>query len=289
MNSPEPVIVHATWNRFLPISRALLGRACRDYFVLLSLGVVLMISFHWLFVTFLPAYNVRYKLNYIKNMPPFLKAMIGSDIEQITSTTAIGSFAYMHPISLAMIFALAAVVPTGLLAGQIDRGTVELTLSAPISRKKYFCTTLVYSVLAGAVLVAAMVVGSWIGVWRTAPKLREPYHLAQIALCAANLYSIYLVAMGWSLFFGAIYALRGPAIGWAFALSMVSYLIHFLAEWWDVIQKISFIGPMYYFRPIKIVSGGYDPSHDMMILCVASLVFVVAGGIVFSRRDIAVV
>lgn len=293
MNSPEPIITHATWNRFSPISGALFGRVCRDYLLLLSLGVALMIGFHWLFVTFLPAYDTKYKLRYVEQLPAFLKAMIGQDILAITTTTAIGSFAYMHPISLAMVFALAVVVPTGLLAGQIDRGTIELTLSAPISRKKYFCTTLVYSMIAGAVLIGAMVLGSWIGVQWTAAKLaarhREPYDVVRVATCAVNLYGIYLVAMGWSLLFGAIYSIRGSAMGWAFALSMAAYLIHFLAEWWELVRKISFIGPMYYFRPIKIVSGTYNMSHDMMVLCIAAAAFTLVGAILFSRRDVTVV
>jgi len=276
-----------SWTRFCPVSGTLFARICKDYWIIAALGVSILISFHWIFVTFLPRYDMRYKLVYIRRMPEILKAMIGKDLLDIATTTGLGSFAYLHPMTLAVLLGFAVLLPSGLIVGQIDRGTIELVLSTPLSRKKFMFTTVVAGGVAGVVLVAGMLLGTWLGVKHT--ELREPYNFGRIVICAVNLYAIYLVALGCSTFFSAVSTIRSWAVGWAFGLCLVAYLIHFTSEWWGWVRKISFLGPLYYYHPIKIATGQYDPSRDIMCMVAASVVLFVVSIVWFSRRDIAVV
>jgi ABC-2 type transport system permease protein len=282
--------VRASWTRYVPFSGVLLARLAKDYWTITGLAVALAVSFHWLFVTFIPMYNLRYKLTYVKRMPAIVRAMIGEDILEISSTTALGSFAYFHPVSLSLLLAFAIWLPTGAIVGQIDRGTIDLVLATPLSRRRFMATTILAGCLGGAVVIAGMLAGTWIGVQRTAMRLPETYEFGRIVLVALNLYAVYLVALAWSTFFAAASTFRGYAVGWAFALSLASYMLHFLSEWWDFVREhLSQYGPLYYFRAIKVAAGNYDPTNDILGLSAVALGIFLVATLWFSRRDIAVV
>jgi len=286
---PDTQSAKASYRRLCPISGPVLGRIARDYWHVTGLGVVLLAGFHWLFVTFLPLYNMRYKLAYIKRMPEIVKAMIGPDLMAIISTTGIGSFAYVHPVSLIVVFGFAILLSSGTISGQIDRGTIDLVLSTPLSRKKFMFTSILAALASGALLIAAMLLGTWIGVKHVGVKLREPYQYGLIVVCAVNLYAAYVVVLGYSTFFSAVSTLRGSAVGWSCAVSLVVYLLHFLAEWWEPIKRISFLGPLHYFRPIKIVAGNYDPTNDILLLTGTGVALLILAVVCSTRRDITVV
>ncbi len=290
--------LHRSWRWYMPLSIPLWSRIWRDYWYITIIAGATLFAFHWLVVTFLPLYNLRYRLNYLHNLPDIVKAMIGGDILSMTSTTAIGSFAYIHPVTLAILAAFAVMLPSWVLVGQIDRGTIELLLSTPTSRRKVILTTILAGIVGGILLILSMLIGTWVGVQHT-PKLPQPYQFGRIVYVAINLYAIYLVLLSISVFFSAITSIRGIAVGWSIGLGLASYLLHFLAEWWKVVERIAFLGPLYYFRPIKIVAGEYivsrnvsipyDPTRDIVTLLVASAVLLIVSTIWFCRRNIAVV
>ncbi len=276
-----------SWQRFLPISLPLAGRIVRDYWLITFICATTLFSFHWLVVTFLPLYNMRYRLNYIRHLPNIVRAMIGQDVMDMISSTSIGAFAYLHPISLTILMAFAILLPTWVLVGQIDRGTIELILSTPTSRKKILTTTILAGILGGAVLIVGMLLGTRIGIHYT--RLPEPVDFNRLITVAVNLYCLYIQLLAIGVLFSVITSQRGIAVGWTMALAIVSYLLHFLSEWWAFIEKIAFLGPLYYFRPIKIATGLYDPTRDMTILLGTSGVIFIISYVWFSRRDIAVV
>lgn len=242
-----------------------------------------------MWVTFLPVYDMKYKLGYIRKWPEVFKAIIGPDIMDLISITSIGSLSYIHPMTLMGLLGFAVLLPSGVIVGQIDRGTIDLVLATPLSRRKFMATTILTGCLGGAILVGAMLLGTWIGIQHTAGELAEPYQYGRIVTCAINLYTVYLVALGYSTFFSAISTIRGWAVGFGCAMGIVVYLLHFLSEWWELVRKISFLGPLYYYRPIKIVTGHYDPTGNMLLLTGAAAALLLLGTVCFTRRNIAVV
>jgi ABC-2 type transport system permease protein len=275
-------------SRFLPISLPLWGRIWRDYWYITLMCAGTLFAFHWIVVTFLPNYHMKYRFAIIKQLPSFVKAMIGQDLMDVINLTSIDAFAYMHPISLAVLVAFAVMLPSWVLVGQIDRGTIELVLATPISRKKILGTTILAGIVGGALLIGAMLLGTWVGVKTT--RLPEVFLFSRILVCALNLYAMYLVLLSASVLFSAVTSLRGMAVGWAIGCCVGAYLIHFLSEWWKFVEKISFIGPLYYFRPIKIAAGQYDnlPKDIGVLLAISAVLFLIAA-VWYSKRDIAVV
>lgn len=270
-----------------PVIGPLWWRIWKDYwFIMLACGSALF-SFHWLFVSFLPLYGKKYRIiNTMRHLPKFVRSMIGEDLISITSTTSLGAFAYLHPITLTLLMAFALMLPSWVITAQIDKGTIDIILSTPRSRNKYMLTTILAGITGGAILIGMTLLGTYIGVKRTI--LPEPYNLHRISICALNLYMLYLVLLGFATFLSAISSIRSWAIGWGLGISVFCYMLHFFSEWWQWIKRFSKYGPLNYFHPIKIATG-YNPSHDIIVLGIVSLCFFIAAMIWFAKRDIVVI
>ncbi len=82
---------------------------------------------------------------------PFVKqlitALLGTELgDQITMRT-MQSFLWVHPVVLALIWGHEITICTRVPAGEIDRGTVDILFSWPVSRRKiYWTETLVWLV-----------------------------------------------------------------------------------------------------------------------------------------------
>jgi len=271
--------------RWLPVSLPLAWRIGCDYLGLLLLSAVTLLGFNWVFVNLLTRWEHRYNLRLIRRLPRIFKAMVGEDIFQMITPTALNAVAYIHPITLVVLLAYAVVLPSGVIVGQIDRGTIDFVLATPLTRRKMMATTIASSLLGGAVLVVSCLVGTWLGIRYT--QLDEPPDFHAIAICAVNLYVLYAVVLGYSLFFSAVSSLRSWAVGWAIGVSLAGYLVHFFSEYWEWMQKIAFLGPLDYFHPVKIAASGQWPVRDMIVLAVAAAVLMLASTLAFCRRNIA--
>lgn len=232
-------------------------------------------------------YGNRYRIiRTMRHLPKFVRSMIGEDLISITSTTSLGAFAYLHPITLTLLMAFALMLPTWVIVAQIDRGTIDIILSTPRSRTKYMLTTIFAGMLGGAILVGATLLGTYIGVQKT--KLPEPYHFDRAVICAINLYALYFALLGFASLLSAMSSIRSWAIGWGLTISVFCYMLHFCSEWWAWVKRFAKYGPLHYFHPIKIAAG-YDPHKDIIILSVAGVIFFISAVIWFVKRDIVVI
>jgi len=55
------------------------------------------------------------------------------------------------------------------------------------------------------------------------------------------------------------------------------------------LEKIVFLSPLHYHRPVETLSGGAWPCKDIAILLGAGAVMWIAGGAVFARRGLCTV
>ena len=74
-----------------------------------------------------------------------------------------------------------------------------------------------------------------------------------------------------------------------FLILLASFLLNFLAPFWTVAQRISFLGVLDDYRPLYVIRDGTVPWQDMGILLSVAAALWIAAGIVFSRRDVCTV
>src|SRR5262245_42717610 len=67
-----------------------------------------------------------------------LQAMLGAEASDRIGPQMLQSIAWVHPVVLALLLAHAILFGTRVPAGEVDRGTVDVLLSLPVSRWQIF-------------------------------------------------------------------------------------------------------------------------------------------------------
>lgn len=219
---------------------------------------------------------------------PFVKTivavLVGTEVSGEITAQLMQSILWVHPVVLAIIWAHAITFCTRVPAGEIDRGTIDLLLGLPVSRRAvYGSETIVWLVSgAGVLLVGAC------GHWTTAPAIpmamRPPVRLVFYVL--TNLYCVYLAVGGMAFLISALSDRRGPAIGIVFGLVLVSFLLNFLAPLWETAKHAAVVSVVHYYQPAEILRTAAFPWRNVAVLCGIALVSWFAGAIAFLRRDV---
>ena len=148
----------------------------------------------------------------------------------VFSLTAALSMGFIHPITIAMVAVFAIGFSTAAVAGERQRGTLEVLLARPLARRTLYLTLLAAMLLFVAVAVAAVLLGAVAAalLFYVAGDLRAT------ALLAAWFNSVLLYAAigGLGLAASVSFDRLTPALGLTLAFTLVSYAVYFLALLW---------------------------------------------------------
>ncbi len=223
----------------------------------------------------------------IKFVQTFVGAMLGIDASEQLSPEAFTAFAWVHPVVLALVWTHALVSCTRMPAGEIDRGTVDLTLTLPVTRWGLLVAETVVWIAAGLIVLAMGFAGNEWGGTYVDEEMRPA--VGRTLLVIVNLFCLYLAVGGLSWLVSASSSRRGPALIVVFLFLLASFLLNFLAQFWEVADRIAFLGILEYYRPMYILRDGTVPWSDMGVLLAVAVTLWVAAGVVFSRRDVCTV
>ncbi|MEP6680741.1 MAG: ABC transporter permease subunit [Chloroflexota bacterium] len=189
-----------------------------------------------------------------------------------------------HPISLAMLGVFAVGATTGAIAGERQRGTLEVLLARPISRRTLYITVAVALLAVIGLVLAAILAGMAIGA--ATQGLLNQIDLGQLPLVFANGLLLWGAFAAFGLATSVSFDRTGPALGLTMAYVLLNYFLEILgslltdAAW---TQKYSLF---HHFQPGQILTGKAD-ALDFFILAVAVVIPVVYALIAFPRRDLA--
>jgi beta-exotoxin I transport system permease protein len=219
----------------------------------------------------------------VENYPDAFKAFLGLG-ENVDYTSAVGYlnselFAFMVPLLL-LIAAIGAGARA--TAGEEERGTLDLLLANPISRRRLVLEKLAALAAEIAILASVLWLALLVGIEAIGMNI-SPARLAAATLAAALLaFAFGAIA----LFLGAALGRRGAAIGIAAAGAVAAYLISSLAELVDFLKPLRGASPFYHYTANDALRAGLAVEHIgfLLLLGVAA---VVAALIAFQRRDLA--
>jgi ABC-2 type transport system permease protein len=205
----------------------------------------------------------------------------GGDIFSLTGSVALG---FVHPIAVGLILVLATGFTTTAVAGERQRGTLEVLLSRPLSRRVVYSTL----GLAGAAFVGIAVAGLTFGAWFGAAITGRTAELG-----AGNLPLLWLnvALLYWA--FGAIGLLASvsfdrlsPAISLTLAFVLVSYFLQVLGSLWPDAKGLQPYSLFNYVDPKSVLSG-FPDRGDFVLLATVTAAAVLAALVIFPRRDLA--
>jgi ABC-2 type transport system permease protein len=256
-------------------------RDIRRSFLWWSLGLV---GFVALIVSVYPTVHSNASLEKLsQDYPEALQSFLafGGAVDYSTAAGYLGIelFSLMVPLLL-----LVAAIGTGAgtIAGEEERGTLELLLANPVSRTKVVLekTIALVAEIAGLGLVL------WLALWVGAL-------LANMDISAGHLAAATLSAVLLALAYGAIAVLLGAAtgkrtaaIGLTAAAAVAAYLVNGLAPLVDALDVVQKLSPFYHYAVGDPLRQGVSFVHMAVLVAIAAVATALAPWF-FSRRDVA--
>ena len=227
--------------------------------------------------------RVKAMLQYIDMLPAFIKAFFGGKALQYGNIAGLITIGYQEPFVLLLYMLFAVGVPTALLAGEVQRGTMELILSRKTSKiHVYICAGLI-TVVGMYALVIVMFMGTVVSTNLYEFDQEVPlYRFFKLAVNGGILAS----AVGGIALLAAACFRRSMAVSLTVAYLVVNYFIMIITQWWP---RMKWLDPVTIFNYVdggKIFIEPAWPVIDMCVLISLLVVSTVLGGLVWWRRDL---
>lgn len=219
---------------------------------------------------------------YMKQLPESVMALLGGSFSLATAEGYLN--AYFFDMMAPLLFALYAIVAgSGALAGEEDRGTLDVLLANPISRVQ----VVVEKFAALAVGMALVAFFMWFGLAATVGLVDIELDLWRLAQACLSSALLGLVFGALALAVSGLRGNRGLSGGVAVAAMLISYLIDNYASLVKEIEPFQKLSPFYYANQSRPLFNGLDMGHAIVLVAI-SLALLGATLLAFRARDIAV-
>jgi ABC-2 type transport system permease protein len=237
-----------------------------------------------------------------------LSKLIGGDritIGQGLDSLTIG---YVHPLLLTILSVWAIGRASGAIAGELDKGTMELLLAQPLARWRLIASHFAVDCLTIPILCGCLWAGTTLGSYAfglidlTAQDKRpvDPWLFAPAML---NIAGLLFAISGYTMAMSALGRSRTRILGIAVVVTLLQFLVNLLGQTW---QAIEFLRPgtvFYYYQPQGMIMDFADlreawvwndqtrllveaiARNVLPLLAVGAIGYVIAL-VVFCRRDL---
>jgi ABC-2 type transport system permease protein len=269
------------------MNRGLLLKSFRELWpVMLLFGVALFVV-QAVLAFVLPTFQEQFQgqllqLDFLRRI---FSAMLGTDLAENIGPELFQSVCWVHPVVLALVWACAIVCCTRIPAGEVDRGTIDVLLSLPVSRRQVFLAeSFAWLAGLGAVLTLGCL-GNIAGSIGVKPDLRPDR--VRMLMAAAHLFVLAMSVGAFAWLISSLSDRRGKAITGAFIAVLASFLLNYIAQFWEPAKRANWLSILSYYRPLFIIRDGVWRWGDLAVLAGLAAVLWAAAGAVFSRRDLA--
>ena len=214
-------------------------------------------------------------------MPEQFSRFGGGDVFSLSGSIALS---FIHPIAMILTSVFAVGFSAAAIAGERQRGTLEVALARPVSRRMLYLNLLVASFAFLAILIAALLAGGVSGAAFAGVVEELTFrNLPLLWLNSVLLFGAFAaVALAASVSFDRL----TPAVGVTLGVVIVMYVLEVLGSLWPAAEWLQPYSLFHYFKAKSILSGSVFPS-DMGVLAFVILIAMVWALVVFPRRDLA--
>ncbi|MEK9156421.1 MAG: ABC transporter permease subunit [Patescibacteria group bacterium] len=267
---------------------AIYWRTIRDRRSSLAIYVAITVILVWLYVSLFPEmakqserFNELMKAYPEQLMKAFGIESPGVIFSKLENFLAMEQYSLTWPILLVALF-----ISWGgaALAGEIEKGTIELLLAQPVSRSKLFWSKYL-SGLSGLIVFVLVSVYSAIPL---AAAYDVSYRLAHF-----NKMAIIGFLFGWAIFslaifFSALFSERGRVYFLTAGVTLIMYVLNLVANLKESLSDLKYLSLFHYFNANDALMENKIDDLSYLVFIVSALVFSGLGALTFTRRDIAV-
>ncbi len=217
--------------------------------------------------------NVRIFLSFLDMLPSIVKTALGGEMLRV---------GYQHPFVMFLIMLFAVGAPAGLLTAEVQRGTMELILSRPVTKTQVYICAAVLTLVGLFALIMVMFLGTIAAVH--VYHFDEPVPLGLFFRIAVNAGLLASTFGAFALLSAVSFARLYSAVGVAVAFLSLNYFVAVTAQWWPAIRFLRH-ATLFYLIYYSDLWGGW-PLRNMGILAAILLIVALVGGVVWQRRDL---
>lgn len=224
-----------------------------------------------------------------------MQALMGGESIDIQNALDRLSISYVHPLTQTLLCVWAVGRSSGAVAGELDRGTMELLLAQPVPRRNLILAHLGVDLLTIPVLCLAMWVGTWAGaamIGLLAPgPAGPPLDIWRFAPSLSNVGLLVFAVSGYTLWLSSLGRFRWRVLGAAVVLTLVQFLINVVGQLWETAAALRPLTVFYYYQPQPmILTPGWPTDPEVwkrlgVLLAVGSAGYLLALA-TFTRRDL---
>jgi ABC-2 type transport system permease protein len=219
----------------------------------------------------------------VEEYPEALKAFIafGGTVDYASGAGYLGSelFSFMIPL----LFIVCAVGNgASAIAGEEERGTLDLLLANPVTRRRVAVDKLV----AMAVELAGLGLVLWGALWLGAALVGMDVSAAHLAAATASAALLALAFGAIAFMIGAATGHRALAIGIATAGAVAAYLVNGLAALVDTLAVPQKLSPFYHYAIADPLRQGLALDHSLVLAAIA-VAAAILGVLAFEWRGLS--
>ncbi|MDI6874091.1 ABC transporter permease subunit [Candidatus Solincola sp.] len=220
---------------------------------------------------------------FLEEAPEWMKAFIGENAEDYTSPAGYlqGELFFMMAPILFIIFAVSR--GSAAVAGEEGKGTLDILLANPVSRRRVVLEK------AAAMFTAVLCLGLvlWASLALGAAGVGMDISAARLAAACLSCVLLALFFGSLALAVGCLTGRRGRAVGVAAAVAVASFFLYSLSSLVEGLKPWSRVSPFYYYIAADPLKNGLNAMH-VLVLLAASLALEALSVYLFERRDILV-
>lgn len=269
---------------------ALLRKQVHDSRWMLSLSAAALFGLGWLFVwvTSLREARIREQLA-SESSEMGIQFLKNLGIAEQPSSISLMMASWNHPFILLLMSMWAIGRGSAAVAAEIERGTLDLILSRPVSRSAYLATQVIVAVLGLVVLALGLMLGAAVAVRYNAFTDRpDPWKMLRPAL---NLACLGLPIYGYTLLASALDHVRWRATSVGSFLTLAGF-IAFVVSLIPVLQDMSWkiwlerISIFKAYNPVELVTRGESFEFNVAILAGIGASCILLAFVAFALRDL---
>ena len=222
----------------------------------------------------------------LEQLPSAFQAIIRTRPEFIAVSGLAGylSLGLTHPIFYVLSSAVLAALICRSLAGEYERGTMQIALSRPVSRGAVYLSRVIAALVTVALVAAVTIGGLVTGVAVGSPD--GELTARNLVVTGVTIALLLWAIGGVALWLSAMADTTTQAVGWVTAFVVLSYVIDYLASLWSAIAPFDVLSIHDYYKPAEALVNGALPLRDVLVLGGVGLVGGALGRSVFLRRDL---
>jgi len=224
----------------------------------------------------------------LRAIPEDWQKLSGVPFAEVATYAGRVALAFVDPVVVLAATVWGITRGSDAVSGQVERGTMEMLLAQPVTRRAVFFTQAVATTAGAAVLCSVLLAAVWtavsFGPW--AGKV-EPERFVPAVL---NVFGLMVCMAGITAAVSATDSYRWRTIGILCGFYVFSILAKLIGRMSGIFSWVGYLSVFNAYEPQRLVGGAADAwrllaVYDGVLLGVGVLGFVI-GGIIFSRRDL---